>query len=336
MLVAITVTLFVLQILLWMSIAIKRMWEKWLATREAEWKKRLQALLDFVQQSETALPRYKIRKRHEALFMARELSKTVREMTPQMRRKVGYVADHLLSPWLGQELERGRWASKLNALYYMEDLGLKSLADQAWRVAQSAHGQDDQLAEQALRALAKIKDHRALAILLRDEHFPPYFYLDLLRRYSPLHLSDLKRVWNSHAKMRRGLVLTLLEHQQPWEQELLRQAMDSEELDIRLAALKVLATRPELCPPHGQLDRFLHSPHWQEQARAAYLIGQLGWDHYLPDLVTLLQHKMWWVRYRAGEALVKLMDAAEQSYWSSRVTDRYGRDMLQHWITVYR
>lgn len=74
------------------------------------------------------------------------------------------------------------------------------------------------------------------------------------------------------------------------------------------------------------------SPDAEVRKHLAITLGRLGdlQEHDL--LVSLMSDPVWWVRYRAAQALVRLrgMESVRLDATRRRLTDRYARDMLDH------
>jgi HEAT repeat protein len=107
--------------------------------------------------------------------------------------------------------------------------------------------------------------------------------------------------------------------------ELLHRNPDHEE--IAAAALLVIQD-PALL---DELAVFANSanPHVRENLAQAY--GRLGGLGQIETLVRLMSDRVWWVRYRAAQAVLKLknMDAARLEAVRAGLSDPYARDMLE-------
>ncbi|MGH8251943.1 MAG: HEAT repeat domain-containing protein [Steroidobacteraceae bacterium] len=108
--------------------------------------------------------------------------------------------------------------------------------------------------------------------------------------------------------------------------ELLRRHPD--EAGIVAAALLVVLD-PAILP---ELARFADSEHADIRKNLAVACGRLGALAEVDVLLKLLCDRVWWVRYRAGQALLRLpgMDDTRLDAIRTRLTDPYARDMLSH------
>jgi HEAT repeat protein len=101
-----------------------------------------------------------------------------------------------------------------------------------------------------------------------------------------------------------------------------------DEAEIVAAALIVVLDRAAL----PELARFAGSDNADVRKNLAVAYGHLGGPAEAGLLVKLMCDRVWWVRYRAGQALLGLpgMDAARLDAIRAHLTDPYARDMLEH------
>ncbi|MGB5131465.1 MAG: HEAT repeat domain-containing protein [Steroidobacteraceae bacterium] len=108
--------------------------------------------------------------------------------------------------------------------------------------------------------------------------------------------------------------------------ELLHRHSDN---DVIVAATLMVLLEPAVVP---ELRRFATSNDAEIRKNLAQAIGRLGDLGETDLLMTLMGDRVWWVRYRAAQALLKLrgMNAAELESVRTRLTDPYALDMLKH------
>jgi hypothetical protein len=108
--------------------------------------------------------------------------------------------------------------------------------------------------------------------------------------------------------------------------ELLRRHPD--DVDIAAAALLVV-TDPKLLP---ELARYAGAEDADVRQSLAVAYGRLGGLADAESVTRLMCDKVWWVRYRAGQALLALKGMTNDRLAAIReqLTDPYARDMLEH------
>jgi hypothetical protein len=108
--------------------------------------------------------------------------------------------------------------------------------------------------------------------------------------------------------------------------ELLRRHPD--DMEIAAAALLVV-TEPSLLP---ELARYAEASDADVRQSLAVAYGRLGNLGDVEPVLRLMCDRVWWVRYRAGQALLKLkgMTADHLQLIRAQLGDVYARDMLEH------
>jgi hypothetical protein len=100
--------------------------------------------------------------------------------------------------------------------------------------------------------------------------------------------------------------------------------------DPRVAAAALLLVQDPALLPH--IRGLAASTEAEVRKNLAIALGRLGDLGEVPLLITLLSDAVWWVRYRAAQALVRLRGMSSQRLDGLRahLTDRYAHDMLDH------
>jgi HEAT repeat protein len=108
--------------------------------------------------------------------------------------------------------------------------------------------------------------------------------------------------------------------------ELLRRHPDDPHI---VAAALLVVLDPGVLP---ELARFAESPDPDVRKNLAVAYGHLGGLAETETVTRLMCDKVWWVRYRAGQALLKLkgMTADRLEAVRAQLGDAYARDMLEH------
>lgn len=99
--------------------------------------------------------------------------------------------------------------------------------------------------------------------------------------------------------------------------------------DHIVAAALLVLLEPAVLP---ELRHFAFSPDADIRKNLAIAIGQLGDVAEADLLMNMMGDRVWWVRYRAAQALLKLrgMNAEGIETVRARLTDPYALDMLKH------
>lgn len=79
-----------------------------------------------------------------------------------------------------------------------------------------------------------------------------------------------------------------------------------------------------------RVANLLAAPRWHVRMHAAVALGRIGEATDARLLEPMLADEVWWVRYRAAQALLSLpgMDAAAMRQMQQRQGDVYGRDII--------
>lgn len=96
-----------------------------------------------------------------------------------------------------------------------------------------------------------------------------------------------------------------------------------------VAAALLVTLDPGVLP---ELSRFVASENADVRQSLAVAYGELGDVNEVEPLKRLLCDRVWWVRYRAGHALLRLrgMDAARLAALRAELVDPFALDMLDH------
>jgi HEAT repeat protein len=96
-----------------------------------------------------------------------------------------------------------------------------------------------------------------------------------------------------------------------------------------VAAALIVVLDPGVLP---ELARFADSADAEVRKNLAVAYGHLGGLAETETLTRLMCDRVWWVRYRAGQALLRLKGMTSDRLEAVRehLTDAYARDMLRH------
>jgi HEAT repeat protein len=98
--------------------------------------------------------------------------------------------------------------------------------------------------------------------------------------------------------------------------------------ELVTSALKLVQSTSDLDLVRSRIN----DTSWSVKVQAAAVLGRLGGKDDVPLLVSMMNAKDWWVRYRAAKSLVQLpfVNHAEISLIKQNMSDGYGRDILSH------
>jgi HEAT repeat protein len=104
-----------------------------------------------------------------------------------------------------------------------------------------------------------------------------------------------------------------------------RETADVRILSAALAVLQDASLLPVVRP-------LVRSPDFVVRKNLATALGRLGGLEDAATIVELMGDKVWWVRYRAAQALTTLRGMTRERLSAVRasLTDRFARDMLEH------
>jgi HEAT repeat protein len=108
--------------------------------------------------------------------------------------------------------------------------------------------------------------------------------------------------------------------------ELLRRHADDDHI---VAATLLVVQDPKVLP---ELRRFADSADADIRKNLAQALGRLGDPGEAELLLRLMCDRVWWVRYRAGQSLLRLLgtDVTTLDALRSQLADPYALDMLEH------
>ncbi len=185
---------------------------------------------------------------------------------------------------------------------------LAALDDEDGRVRLAAAG--------SLKMINALPDLRVLVQKLEEKDVLASrdvrtLFRDLARR-TPLSLRQLAADADGDTQLKIVLADAMSEASDFRLLEDLYRFANDDDLDVRTTALRSLGT---LQHPDASavVEHSLSDTHWQVRAVAAGAAGQIGLEHLVPQLSTLLDDDSWWVRFRSAEALSDLGATGRQA-----------------------
>ena len=106
----------------------------------------------------------------------------------------------------------------------------------------------------------------------------------------------------------------------------------SDNPELVLAALKLVRQPRDL----DLVRKRLSDDSWQVKVQAVNLLGKLGGAQDIPQLVSLLESKDWWLRYRAASSinLMPLLKKNDLEEIKTNLTDPYSIEMFEYAIAT--
>lgn len=187
----------------------------------------------------------------------------------------------------------------------------------------------------AARALAQIDPPRAMAlfvpmIAVREDWFPGSVARILSENHDGSAARELSDVLLRANTETSTILVRLLAGIAPAQaQVVVRQLLDAQVDDRVISACLQLVNDSQDRP---RVTRFLESPRWHVRMHAVAALGRIGEAADRGLLEPLLSDGVWWVRYRAAQALLALPGMGAQSLrlLQAGVADGYGRDIIDH------
>jgi len=190
----------------------------------------------------------------------------------------------------------------------------------------------------AARALARNRDDRALAWLLRHPmalgRRNPAMLTGLLRGFGrrawPALVAALEQGRLGGGRLERAAIETLgLARERP-ARAALERGLGSRDVEVRVAAARALG-RLGAAESTGPLLASLEDEAWPVRAQAAHSLGLLGAEGATRALAARLADPSWWVRRHTAHALLALGEEGRLALREAArgSADRYARDMAR-------
>lgn len=192
----------------------------------------------------------------------------------------------------------------------------------------------------AAHALGQVDPPRAMAmfvpmILERDDWMPGNVARILARNEDGSAARELdSAMLHANTSTMAKLVRFLAEIDPERAAGVIRQLLDSSVDDHAISVcLQLVNDRQD----RERVAGFLDAPRWHVRMHAASALGRLGEAADVERLEPMLADKVWWVRYRAAQALLALpgMGAAALRQLQQRQGDAYGRDIIDQVLSEH-
>ncbi|CAM3773698.1 HEAT repeat domain-containing protein [Alkalicoccus chagannorensis] len=330
---------FVLQLVLLMYLLLSKSMELRFQHRlDSLYKEKLPEFTAYFSGASTTPPRLPTEKRLYQELLQQVLSgvtSVTQDSTEQEQARV--YAEEKLQPVYERKLQRGTWADRMNALFYIEDFRMNAMAAQV-----EAHSkqlsQEEEEYHQALRTLAVLDSDRLIPMLteLRQVNIP--FVKEVYRRMSMEKLRDLslqlEKQHPQHDLLRQALYVHAGEIS--WTDLLpeVEAALEEEDKEVRLKAMRALLSFQYVSSPE-KVRAFFQSPHWEERMYACKVASALNQESWRQDLMRCLGDQVWWVRSAAAETIRSFSDGDIMlEYARTSHEDKFARDMAEQLLSM--
>lgn len=249
------------------------------------------------------------------------------------REQVNELAKYLLTDHYAQCLTSPNWSVRMNTYMAIEQFELTHFCTKLWNKLKNKTKFDEEVM-QIQKTLAALNDFTVIPYALEKWALSERDYQELTLRMDDTMLPKLLSLVSDqedrnylHALITR-VALTHDEAYFPF----LNRTLQDDLLETRLVTLKALKQTRTLVRK-VELMPFLMSEHWEERMIATRICGIVQSSQYKQVLFDLMGDDVWWVRYRAGEAINQYADGdIILDYVANDHKDRYARDMAKQWI----
>lgn len=252
--------------------------------------------------------------------------------------KIRLVAQRHLGDIYQKTLKKGKWADRVNALYFIEDFSMTDLKEHVRNHLSTVKEKDEEY-RQTLRVLASFQDERMIAYLTEQQDISMGLIKELFNRLRSKSLHQLVSIIEEGEKEVPQIIeeslLTYFGESGEYEfLNFVEKKLYDSRLEIRIKAFKGLC-HYQYTSDTDLIKRFFFSEHWEERMYAARLSGIMQLEEYIENLIALAGDSNWWVRYAASVA-ISLIPNGEQVLESIAKghEDSYARDMAKQTLTM--
>ncbi|HSI67937.1 MAG TPA: HEAT repeat domain-containing protein [Planococcus sp. (in: firmicutes)] len=252
------------------------------------------------------------------------------------KKRLSELAEKYLSSHYRSTLKRGKWADRINALYFIEDFYMSSLREDVFVHFQSLKKQDEEF-RQCLLTATSLQESRLLNDILENESISTGLIKEILFRLDDTFLEEMMRRIESDAvtseKVLFAFITFLGEQKNLRFYPFIEGKLFDERKEVRLKAMNSLSNFEEFSNPH-LLAPFFTSEDWEERMYAAKIAGACGLTQYQSSMVELFSDSVWWVRFSAADNIYKFQEGdALLAQVSHKHSDDYARDIAKHMLT---
>ncbi|AOM83641.1 HEAT repeat domain-containing protein [Salisediminibacterium beveridgei] len=334
------VLLFVIQVLVLVYILYKKSKAKRFEAKvEKYFTKNLSAYLSFISgehMHEPRLPESGDLKKEILERILNEVSGNSSD--PEQLSNIQRIAQSHLSERYETTLLKGKWADRVNTLYFIEDFKMTNVSGQVWQHLTKIQNKDEEY-RQTLRVLASFQDERLIDYLIQEQDISLGLIKELLRRLNSGSFEYLVSLIEDGdtdvPQVIEEAFISYCGESRNYEfMRFVERKIEDDRKEIRLKAFRSLCNY-QYTSDTNSIKAFFSSEYWEERMYAARLSGIMNLEEYISDLIRLAGDSTWWVRFAACEA-IKINPGGEDILHSivSGHEDSYARDMAKQTLTM--
>lgn len=233
-------------------------------------------------------------------------------VTEQDKTKVMELADQNLSSYYKKVLNKGKWADRINTLYFIEDFQMDSLREAVFQHFKKLRKHDEEY-RQCLRSAAVLQEPGVVEVLFDNQALSVGFIKELLFRLDKSLLVSLSQRMTVEDQASENLLFAFITINGEQKNELFFPFVENilldKRLEVRIKAMKSLCNYEKLHDP-SKLPGFFKSANWEERMYAAKLTGACRLNEFTESLVELFSDPVWWVRFSAADNIYGLEQRA--------------------------
>ncbi|WP_461201551.1 HEAT repeat domain-containing protein [Anoxybacillus sp. TBDG-1] len=250
-----------------------------------------------------------------------------------VKQRATALAETYFSNYLRQQLYHRRLGRRMNALFYIEDFGIRSLLHELEKMYEQKYVTMMEK-RQLLKMFALFRHPHVYEYMKRvDESFTQFDYRLILSRMDDhMFAKMVDHFFDWNEKMQYALIDMIGIMQKLAHVSFLRTLLQHEQSEYRIRALKALA---EMAFPleTEQLHSHLHSQVWQERLMALRLCARTRKDELIETIKQLMKDRVFSVRSQAAEALLRMPNGLAMLKQIAQTSDDpYARDMALEWL----
>lgn len=225
------------------------------------------------------------------------------------------------------------WSKRMNALFHIEDLRVKSLTNDVIKALQTTRITNEELIL-AFRILASFEYFDIFALLQSKwDRLTEYDFRSILSRLTdPMFESFILQFHHCPNGLKFAILEVISIKRDSNYSNFLESTFSKGEGEIRLRALKAISSIG-YCSNVKLFLPLVDSSVWQERMLTAKILGNLRENEHISLLKKLLSDRVWYVRYQAGQSIMMFPNGKEILREICETSeDPFSKDMASEWI----